>query len=468
MHLLACLLACALASGVTASAAASDPPRGEVVPRLSTLAEPDLHYSLFLPVEYVPSRRWPVLILLDARGRGEHVLRLADPAARRNGWMLLSSHDSRSDVDEAATVRAMRAMLRETGQRYAYDPGRIYLAGFSGTAKTLWTQVRRLEHVIAGLFGNGGGRPPELGRLRQAPPAFFGTTGSTDFNFREMHDLDAALAAIGATRRLEVFEGGHAWPNADAFGDALDWFDLVAMRDGRLARDEDWIDAQLASRIRIARGQRDVLARSRALDQAVRDFSGMRDVASLATEARELAGSPGFLARQSQDARLHDAERAHGRRLDAWIARIQARDAATGRRPDPPTTPMARRDLGIRSLEVASRDPDPAVAASAGRRLERVAVAVGFYLPQRYAAEGDHARAAAMLAIAVAIHPARAGTHWRLAGEYAQLGRIDQAFAALAEARGLGFVDVRSLERDACWDGLRDDPRWGSASAPLR
>lgn len=441
-------------------------PVDAIVADVATLAEPTQRYSLYLPPGYASSRRWPVLILLDARGRGESTLRLAEAAARRNGWIVLSSRNSQSDVDETITLRALQALLRETGQRYAYDPRRIYLAGFSGTAKTLWTQVEPLRQVIAGMLGSGGGRPAELGGLRHVPPAFFGTAGTTDFNYREMLDLDASLARAAAVHRFEAFDGGHGWPPAPLFAEALDWFDLMAMRDGRSPRDEARIDAYWQARQASLPATDDPHRRWQALQSIVRDFSGLRDVASLQLQAEDLARQPAVLARQAQEVQLRREEAADARRLDAWIGRIDQREAVRGQRRDPPLVGQALRELRVASLQSTGAGADPAEAASARRRLERIGVAVGFYLPQRYLAQGDTARAAALLEIALAIHPGRGVTHWQLAGLHARAGRVDKAFASLAQARRLGYVDLDGLRTDPHWRALHDDPRWLEATAP--
>lgn len=443
-------------------------PRGEIVEKVVTLAEPGQHYALFLPADYSADRRWPVMILLDARGRGASTLELAEPGARANGWIVLSSYQSQSDVDENITLRALQALLREVGQRFAYDPKRIYLAGFSGTAKTLWTQAGPLRNVIAGLLGSSGARPPELGASMHLPPAFFGTAGTADFNFQEMRELDEALSRANATRRLAVFEGAHAWPPASVFTEAMEWFDLMAMRDGRLPRNAGWIDGRFNAEFDSARREARPLVRWRRLDQLVRDFQGMRDVSAVKADAEALRQQAEVRDALKQEARLRSDERSSSQRLDAWILRVDQRDPATGSPSEPPDKGTALRELRVASLKAMAADQaDAALSASARRRLERIGVATGFYLPRRYLARGDHARAAAVLDIAVAIFPDRAVTHWQLAQARAGMGRKEQAFAALADARRLGYVDAESMKADPVWASLRQDPRWVSASAPL-
>lgn len=447
-----------------ASAAQAAP--GEVAPKLATLAEPDQQYSLYLPDGYDAGRRWPVLIILDARGRGESILRLALEGARARGWIVISSYQSRSDTDENITLRALQALLRETGQRYAYDPKRIYLAGFSGTAKTLWTQVEPLRGVVAGIIGCGGGRPPELGPLRRGPAAFFGIAGTRDFNYQEMRDLDAQLGEIDATRRLEVFDGPHSWPDAAVFAEAIAWFDLMAMREGRMPRDEAWIDTQYAQRLAQAQAEADGdLQDLRRWEQLARDFEGLRDTGRASAAVAALAARSSVRAALADENRLRAEERRSSVRLNEWIARLSARDA-NGRRNAPPGTPAAVRELRIASLQSMSRGADRAQADSAQRRLAYIGAAVGFYLPRRYESGGDPAMAEALLRIALAIDPGRGAVHWHLARVLARMNRKDAAFDEMEAARGLGYWEDDDLRTNDAWGGLRDDPRWRGLSPP--
>ena len=123
-----------------------------VIPRLAAAADPEQQYSLYLPPGDPAKNGSPLLVILDARGRGESSLRLAVDAARSNGWVVISSWQSRSDANEIGTLRALQALLGEAFQRYRIDRGRIYLAGLSGTAKTLWTRADVLAPLLAGML----------------------------------------------------------------------------------------------------------------------------------------------------------------------------------------------------------------------------------------------------------------------------------------------------------------------------
>jgi predicted esterase len=448
-------------------ATAADPPEARadaVMARLATASDPAQQYSLYLPPGYPAEQGSPLLVILDARGRGEPSLRLAADAARANGWVLLSSWQSSSDSNEIGTLNALQALLGESLQRYRIDRRRIYLAGLSGTAKTLWTRADMLAPLLAGMIGVGGGRPPELGPLRRPPGfAFAGIAGSDDFNYFEMRDLDAALSDSGATRRLFVFDGEHGWPPPDVYADAIDWLEMMAMRDGRAPRRDAFVDARF-EREHAAAGEARGLDRWRRLEQILRDYCGLRDLSALQAEAGAARRDPAVARDLARERRLHGEEADATRRLDAWIARVGS-DSATARRAAGDVR-GAFAELRIAALRRLAGGGDRGAADSATRRLRRIDAFTGFYLPERFLARGETGRAASMLRLSLAINPVQPWLHWRLAKLHAAGGEPDAAFAELQAAREGGAFDAASLRDDPAWAALRDDPRWSEASAP--
>jgi predicted esterase len=355
---------------------------------------------------YVPdgnSASRPLLIVLDPRGRGKKVLDEFVPAARARGWIVLGAYGSRSDVDEAITGRALDALLREAA-RYPHDPRRVYLAGMSGTAKTLWVVEPKLRGRIAGLLGSAAGRPPELPAPDAHAPPFFGYAGRWDYNHQEMRALEAELVAAGTPHRLHAYDGGHGWPPS-GFAEALAWFDLQAMRNGHMPRDETFIDAQFAACKADAMID-DALEHWRALDACVRDFDGLRDVATLRTQVATLAVSPEVAALRAQETKLAEEERRYMRRFNAWRERFGRRFNDGVEQPALPLSESLRM-LQVRTLRKRAVDPDPRIAASARRQLAYVHVAASFYLRVQFESRGDRNRVVALgeLADAVALPP---------------------------------------------------------------
>jgi predicted esterase len=396
-----------LALSALAAPAAAEP--------IAVSANPAQKYELFKPDGYPGDKRWPVLIVLDPRGRAESALAMAQAGAAANGWLVLSAYGSRSDDREQLTMDALQALLREAGTRYAYDPKRVYLAGMSGTAKSLWIAERALHGMVAGFIGAGGARPSELGALRLPAPAYFGLAGTKDFNYREMRELDADLARVGATHAFGVFEGAHGWPPPEDFTHAIDWLELQAMRSGLAPKRDAWIDAQLAASRARANSAKSSLERWRAFDQLVRDFDSLRDIGAERAQADTLQASTDVRAQLAAEQELLSEEARFARGLDEWATRLGAVAGESGRLP-PPDTGRTLATLRIRSLQKHVQSPDQLEAESAQRRLETAYAAGAHYLADEQQLRGNEEGARAALRFAAAVFPDRPYPTCRLEG----------------------------------------------------
>src|SRR4051812_443794 len=87
---LASLAACA-------APAAAQTPRatpGAVVRRVVSPSDSTQSYALYLPSQWSPGRRWPVLVLMDPGGRAGVPMQRFQDAAERNGWIVASSYNT--------------------------------------------------------------------------------------------------------------------------------------------------------------------------------------------------------------------------------------------------------------------------------------------------------------------------------------------------------------------------------------
>jgi hypothetical protein len=363
--------------------------------KVATAADPAQQYALFEPKDVRADA--PILIVLDPRGRAIATRDFTLDGARARGWRVLSSWQSRSDTDEAITGRAIDALLKEA-HRIA-PKARVYLAGMSGTAKTLWVVAPKLRGRVAGLLGSAGGRPPELPPLGKDAPPFYGFTGMADFNHREMFALDAALDTVGTPHRLAVYAGGHGWPPEDGFSDAIAWFDLQAMRAGTLPKDPAFIEARFAACKQAMAEGIDALERWHTGAGCVRDFDGLRDVTALRADALALGASNQAKRLRTQDETLANEERRYLRRVDAWRQRFGRRFVEGIEQPPLPLSESLRQ-LTVATLKKKAADPDPRVAASAQRQLAWAHVAAAFYMPAYFEGRGDHNRVVALQEVA--------------------------------------------------------------------
>ena len=207
---------------------------GELYDSIQSQSNPAQSYALYLPSTYTPDRAWPLLVLMDPRGRGLVPLAAIQNAAERYGYVVMSSLNTVSDNDVWKNELAFDAMVTDAQGALALDPRRLCVVGLSGTARVAWDFGFRLGDNVAGVLGVGAGHEqsmilPVAIRDYGRPFAFFGTAGVLDFNYEELKALDARLDELDFPHHVEYFDGGHEWPPDQVFERAVEWFELQAI-----------------------------------------------------------------------------------------------------------------------------------------------------------------------------------------------------------------------------------------------
>ena len=381
---------------------------GRLIERDVVAGDTAQHVAAYIPTGYSAARPAPVLFVLDPRGRGALALRLFAGAAERHGWIVVSSYNSASDTPNDPNVDATNAMLDWVQSHARIDTTRMYLAGFSGTARVAWTLAAELHGKVAGMFGTGGSvsfssRGPEMTFGSDSTFAFFGSAGTTDFNHAEMRGFATRLRTWKIPSRFEWFQGGHAWPPRSLCERAVDWLELRAMLGGRRPMDSAYVAQQLALDLHRAdslehAGQWDAAElryREIALDVPSRPEGKLA-----LSRADELAKRDDLVALRERLRAL--TERDEGDATRQFSALQAARGSAAALPPE-----RLLQQIGVEALQRRAASADSVERDIALRRLSNVAAWISFYEPRAFLAAGQPARAAASLRAAATLGPLR-------------------------------------------------------------
>ena len=430
---------------------AEELPRGRVVESVATQKDPSQTYALYLPSNYTPTRRWPILYCFDPLARGRVPVKLFSDAAERFGWVVAGSNNSRNGPFKVA-LEAAGAVLEDTQTRLSVDAGRIYTAGFSGGARQSILIDQLCRHCLAGVVAVGAGYPPNLKPAAPVTFALFGVAGVDDYNFPEMKALDATLARLGATHRFESFEGGHAWLTPELAAAAVEWMELQALKSGRRQKDEAFAagvwERRLAEARRLEEGSKPYAA-YRAYESLAADFRGLRDTAEADGRAAALAAS-----KEVKTALKDEAEQSS--RQQRLVAELF--DLVEKRRGEFEVRTQAAADF--RGILEGLRAKAKAEVDSGERRVARRTlnqVAAQFYeaaanLRQRRARAFE---VVAALEVASEVAPNSPQIFYELAVAHAANSDKQKALAALRKAFELGFKDAAALEREPALEPLR-------------
>ena len=101
-------------------------PKGQIVERLVCLSDPNQSYALYLPSNYSPDLKWPILYAFDPGARGKVPVERYREAAEKYGWIIVGSNNSRNGPFQPS-VDAWNAIVKDTHERFAIDDGRVYV-----------------------------------------------------------------------------------------------------------------------------------------------------------------------------------------------------------------------------------------------------------------------------------------------------------------------------------------------------
>jgi dienelactone hydrolase len=451
-----------LLSCLTASVAAQSPKPGqvqlgEVLTSVTVQEDATQSYALYLPGNYTPQKRWPIVVAFDPFGRGATAVKLFQAGAEKYGFIVVGSNNSRNFTDSS---KAIRLLWTDVIHRFAVDPRRIYTTGLSGGARVASSLAIGCKTCVAGVIACAAGLPQDTKALPETTEWFL-ATGTTDFNYPEMLKLHENLDGHKLVNRLEVFDGPHSWMPASMAEDALAWLQLRAMVKGIAPVNKDFIEEQFQKRTTAAQTSLDkgnTLQAWRAYQGIVNDFATLHDVAAAEKAVAQLKTSKELQrARKDEKAALDQQER-----VEAKLGTIVS---SLGNGTDDRTA--------LLQLESAVNDQNRSQRSdelSGHEGIERgiwSAFVIAMENGQKAVLTRDYPAAKLMFQAATVIRPEAAWADSSLAEVYAITGDKKHAVSELRKAVDKGLSNPEAFA-DKDFDRLRDDPAFQELVAQVK
>jgi len=486
-----------LASRVSIHASEQPLAKGAVISRVVCIDHPEQSYALYLPSNYSPEGKWPILYIFDPAARGSMPVMLAKDAAEKYGYIVMGSNNSRNGPPKPELDAAI-AIWNDSHLRFTIDDRRVYFAGLSGGARLATALALRCQDCAAGVISNGAGFPLEQHPSAQTHFSYFETIGMSDFNYPEAVVLAQQLDQLDLPHRLRRFDGSHEWAPAEVWSEALAWMNLLAMRQDRLARDPKFISQQFEAETQRAQElekRGDIYAAWQEYRGVASDFAGLRDVASITNHAEELNHSPSLHNAEKQEKEdFKEQQRLAGPIVSGIAAlaegggdqaeiRHQSQGQITGLR-DAKERELNARPIYSGTAALAEDGGDQAeirhqlhgqiAALRDAKERERnenrrcvLGRALGQVLTETYESAEDRMRAGDTTSASIYFElasealPKEPWLQIEIARAQAQLGHKKDALNALGRTRGMGLnaESLRGVFRDnAEFARYRDDP----------
>jgi hypothetical protein len=441
--------------------------KGKIIDKVICAKDPAQSYALYLPPDYDPAKKWPILYAFDPGGRGREPLARFKEAAEAREFLVACSFNSRNGPWEPIFAAAA-AMWADTHARLAIDDERVFAAGFSGGARAASIFSKMIGRPIAGVIACGAGVPEGFEIDKLDPSAFCGIVGTADFNFREVMDLDGLLdRRTDIPHWIRTFDGPHSWPPIPVCSEAVEWLELAAAKHAGQPPDRalaDALIAKTAARATALEATGDVFRAVSELDPALSAFTGMGDTSGI-------VGTSDRLRRTDAYRRSAKREAEHKRKEEALLTELYKTLTAIEK------TVVLRRDLVPFFSEIDGLVKSAKEARDASDRnfARRALLTVDVDAADRGGAFlGSKVPAKAILCYEIAVRasahdPARYGVNlYNLACAHARSGNVRMALDSLRQAVENGFSDKALILRDNDLDAIRDRPEFREILANIR
>ncbi len=471
-------------SAATRSDAREAFPLGVAIPKVTTVADPQQSYALYLPAKYSDDRAWPVVYVFDPLARGPLALAQFQHSAELHGYIVAASNNSRNGP-WAPEAQAADAVLNDTRQRFTIDQKRIYFAGFSGGARVA-SQLAQLCKCAAGVILSGAGF--STGSPPSPDPKFavFSAVGNADFNYSEIIPLQDALGKVSLPHWLRVFDGPHEWAPPNVMDEALAWLRMQSMKLQREPGDEAFIAAQFSAaqaRVSAFENSAQPLAAWRENRQIAETYETLADISAVRTRASQQEKSKEVrdaLKREHSD--FEEQDRLGNEVFAAAFSSPPSQTSDQNGSSQPPVQQRAELPQTDSAASAPALTRELRNRANRERKPERILVykraLAGVFIGSLESGSNaldkkDYARAARLFACATEANPDSEWAFRNLAVARALSGDRKGALEALASARSHskdppGFMDW--LQQEPTFERFRSSPEFRSlatASAPL-
>jgi predicted peptidase len=176
--------------------------------------EPEVHYAIWIPRGYSPSKPVPLILALhfgvaggNAAGAGRDVVQiLIAPALAELGGIIVAPDSLRGDWSSAENESAVNALLDLVLSRYAIDKSKMLVTGFSMGGAGAWHFGQKFPERFSAVIPVAG-RPPATSAGWRLPVLAIHSRDDQVVPFAPTEQRIAELQKTGVNARLIALTG---------------------------------------------------------------------------------------------------------------------------------------------------------------------------------------------------------------------------------------------------------------------
>lgn len=267
--------------------------KGKIIPSVACLEDKTETYALYLPKDYTPFKKWPIIIGFSPAARGTDPVTLCSEAAEKFGFIVIGSNNSKNG-DSAPINKAYFALKKEIEKRFSIDPKRIYSIGFSGGSRVALRFASQEPDLFRGVIACGAFINP-ADTFKDKNIFIYGIVGDEDFNYSE-YKRSSILDQNKVPYWVEIRKGPHQWPEKERVFEAIEMFDYLFQKttEGKgLTQAETIIKSRMA-RVEQMITQKMWIHASSLVNNLLRNFEGNPSIDKIKALRKKLDDSPEY------------------------------------------------------------------------------------------------------------------------------------------------------------------------------
>jgi predicted peptidase len=215
---------------------AADPTPGKQVEQTLKVDDKQISYLLYLPTNFNPTTKVPLMLFLHGRGESQGplsvVAKWGPPARVEHGYdypFVIASPQCPTNESwpQDGQQKLLVALLDHLEKSFPIDTDRIYLTGLSMGGYGSWRLATAYPERFAAVVPVcGAGNPGDAGRLKNLPIWVFHGTEDKAVPFKSSRDMVEAIEKSGGTNvwftSLEHI-GHNSWEATYATPELYEW-----------------------------------------------------------------------------------------------------------------------------------------------------------------------------------------------------------------------------------------------------
>lgn len=271
--------------------------KGAVTDSLQFPGDIEESFAIYLPSNYSPEEKWPLIFVFDPQGRGAAAANLFRYAAEDRGYIVASANFSlKSEPIDSLSSKAL-LMMRTLFNSFPIDQKQVFSAGIDEGGQ-IASAISIFYPQMAGVLSIGNSFVIPKGLDKDNPYLFIGMAGRRDYMIYVMENYLKYFDKNDFPTEADYYDGKEGqWPPSSIIYNAVGSFTLQSIRDGNRENSEGLVDSIFQKEmdyVESLRRKREFLYAYQKLEQMEKTYEDFGKEEAIESKMKEIKTAEGY------------------------------------------------------------------------------------------------------------------------------------------------------------------------------